>query len=211
MSYYARPMRREDIAQVNEIDREAFPTQWPPADYRHELQNRLAHYIVVADTDKMLGQPGTGASPQNGFAWLMTILKRLSTPKHNHNSTTSTQNIEYIAGFVGIWILADEAHIINIAVRETYRHQGIGELLLISAIDVAKELKARIMTLEVRVSNLVAQNLYRKYNFTQVGQRRGYYTDNREDAFIMSTEDIVSTSFQTQFQQRKQAYPRKYS
>jgi [ribosomal protein S18]-alanine N-acetyltransferase len=66
-----------------------------------------------------------------------------------------------------------------------------------------------MVTLEVRVSNTVAQNLYTKYGFTQVGLRRAYYTDNKEDAYIMSTENIYSEGFLKQFQKLKEAHFKK--
>ena len=106
--------------------------------------------------------------------------------------------------------MADEAHIINIAVREDHRRQGVGELLLISIIDLATELNASIVTLEVRTSNTAAQSLYRKYGFSQVGIRKGYYTDNREDAILMSTEKIASTPFQAQLNRLKQAHSKRW-
>ncbi|CAI7989174.1 Putative [ribosomal protein S18]-alanine N-acetyltransferase [Geodia barretti] len=86
--------------------------------------------------------------------------------------------------------MVDEAHIVSIGVRSEYRGLGLGELLLISAIEQAIETESRVVTLEVRVSNHVAQNLYKKYSFTERGVRRGYYSDNREDALIMTTEPI---------------------
>jgi ribosomal-protein-alanine N-acetyltransferase len=108
--------------------------------------------------------------------------------------------VEHISGFVGLWILMDEAHIINIAVSEPYRGQGIGELLLIAGIDTAAKLQAGVVTLEVRESNRIAQNLYTKYGFIKVGVRKGYYTDNREDALIMTTDNITSESFKRHLQ-----------
>jgi len=205
-----RLMRREDIAQVTEIDREVFPTLRPPVNYRHELQNRLAHYIVACDEEKTVDEPEVKASPQRGDLGLMSRVRQL----FNHNRFFSNElppsGKEYIVGFAGLWILAGEAHITNIAVRELYRRQGIGELLLISGIDMAAELNAGIITLEVRVSNTAAQNLYQKYDFAHVGLRRGYYTDNREDAVLMSTENITSASFQAHLNQLKQAHSRRW-
>ncbi len=57
MPGYVRPMRREDIAQVSEIDREAFPTEWSPPNFGRELENRLAHYIVACDPEKTVDRP----------------------------------------------------------------------------------------------------------------------------------------------------------
>jgi ribosomal-protein-alanine N-acetyltransferase len=116
---------------------------------------------------------------------------------------------QYIVGFSGIWLLVDEAHITNIAVRPQYQGRGLGELLLIATIDLARGLKASSMTLEVRASNLVAQNLYSKYGFIQMGIRRGYYLDNHEDAVIMSTESIAAPSFQAQLEQLREALAKK--
>jgi ribosomal-protein-alanine N-acetyltransferase len=151
-----RLMKQEDVPQVTEIDREAFPTLWPPANYERELKNGLAHYIVACDE-------GEG---------------------------------HYIMGFAGLWMLVDEAHITNIAVREKHRRQGIGEALLIAVIELAIELGAHLITLEVRASNAEAQKLYAKYGFVRVGLRHGYYTDNREDAVLMSIEDVKSAEAQ---------------
>ncbi len=202
-------MRKEDIAQISEIDREAFPTQWPPPNYQHELQNRLAHYIVACDEDRMAEEPEVKALPEKGFSRLVSKAKRLF--KHRFSaSELSLPSEEYIIGFAGFWIMADEAHITNIAVRELQRRQGIGELLLISAIDLATELNAHITTLEVRASNTDAQNLYHKCGFIQTGLRRGYYVDNKEDAVLMSTEIITSASFQAHLQRLKQAHSRKW-
>lgn len=207
MTYSIRPMYKEDLIQVTEIDREAFPTQWPPPNYRQELQNKLAHYIVVSDDTKTFAEPEV--KPKNGLSWLASRIKRWLNLNRSPDNDSSPAKKQYIIGFAGIWVLADEAHITNIAVRQPYQRQGIGELLLISTIDLAKEMKASIITLEVRASNLIAQNLYKKYGFTQVGIRRGYYLDNREDGVLMSTEDITSASFQSRLQQLRESVARK--
>jgi ribosomal-protein-alanine N-acetyltransferase len=209
LPYYVRLMRREDIAQVAEIDREAFPTQLPPPNFQHELRNRLAHYIVACDEEKLVEQPTVKASSGNSLTRLASRLRQLFGHDRSSSDNPSPSMGNYITGFVGFWVMADEAHITSIAVREAYRRQGIGELLLLAAIDRAVELKARIVTLEVRASNTAAQNLYLRYGFTQVGVRRGYYTDNREDALVMSTEDISSAAFQRRFRQLRTALVKK--
>jgi len=110
-----------------------------------------------------------------------------------------------ILGYSGFWLMVGEAHISTIAVQPDLRQQGIGELLLTAMLDRATELEADIATLEVRVSNVTAQNLYRKYGFRRVGLRRRYYRDSDEDALIMSTERLTSAGFQSHFQQLKRA------
>jgi len=194
---------------VAEIDREAFPTQWPPASYQHELQNRLAHYIVACNEEKTVEEPKVKPSPQRSFFGLGSRIRQLFDPDHSFDNELSPSGRQYISGFAGFWIMADEAHITNIAVRELHQQQGIGELLLISIIDLATELNARMITLEVRASNIAAQSLYQKYGFIQVGLRHGYYTDNKEDAVLMSAENIGLASFQAYLNRLKEAHSRK--
>ena len=202
-------MRREDIAQIAEIDREAFPTQWPPANYRRELENRLAHYIVACNESKKVEESKIEATPEKVFSGLGDKVRRLFNHNRFFGNEASPSSKEYIVGFAGIWIMADEAQITNIAMRVSYRRLGVGELLLISIIELATELNTRFITLEVRASNTVAQSLYHKYGFNQVGLRHGYYTDNGEDAILMTTESITSAPFQAQLQQLKQAHSRR--
>ena len=115
-----------------------------------------------------------------------------------------------IDGFIGVWMMADEAHIMTMGVRLAHRRKGIGELLLISAIDLAAELKADSMTLEVRPSNEAALALYKKYGFKRTGSRRGYYKEAQEDAIIISTPILSSGEFHERFNLLKQEYTRDY-
>jgi ribosomal-protein-alanine N-acetyltransferase len=192
MPYYIRLMHQQDIAQVSEIDQEAFPNMLPPANYERELRTRLAHYIVAGEASIASERTKTVLTPEQA----------LPTPPAAAGP--------YLFGFAGFWMMADEAHITNIAVREIHRRRGIGELLLISLIDLALELGGRILSLEVRASNLAAQGLYYKYGLRQVGIRRGYYTDNKENALVMTAEDITSTSFQKRLHQLKQAHAQRW-
>ena len=99
--------------------------------------------------------------------------------------TVAVNDTGKIIGFCGMWIVIDSAQITNVAVLPEARGLGIGEALMREAMKVAKEGGADIMSLEVRVSNTVAQNLYRKLEFQDGGIRKGYYTDNGEDALVM--------------------------
>ena len=117
---------------------------------------------------------------------------------------------EYIAGIAGFWVMVDEAHITTIATRNDYRRQGIGERLLISAIEMAMQLSAQVVTLEVRLSNKEAQALYQKYGFRKVGVRRAYYSDNGEDALLMTTDTMSSALFQSRFQRLKQDHQERW-
>ncbi|HEY3248726.1 MAG TPA: ribosomal protein S18-alanine N-acetyltransferase [bacterium] len=104
-----------------------------------------------------------------------------------------------IVGYAGMWVIMDEAHITTIAVDPLYRGQHIGERLLIGLIDEALERGARWMTLEVRKSNETAQALYHKYAFREIGIRKGYYSDNREDALVMWTGNLREPEFQRRY------------
>ena len=111
---------------------------------------------------------------------------------------------------MSVWYQGEEAHITEIAVREEHRGQGIGELLLIGSLRDAVQYGSKVMTLEVRVSNFIAQRLYEKYVFKNVGTRKGYYSDNREDAVIMTTNPIQSEEYQTKFRDLQEAYSSKW-
>jgi len=202
LTYLIRPMRPEDISQVNEIDRQAFDPRFPSPDYRQELKNKLAAYIVICDGNK---------TPDNHHNGVMTRLARLLSgfasrrEHHQPGAPPPAAPPSYIAGFAGIWVLADEGHLTAIIVRKEYRRRGLGELLLTAALEKARERGARTLTLEVRVSNTAAQSLYRKYGFREVGRRPKYYTDNREDALLMTSEDLDSASFQRRLRELKRA------
>ena len=95
-----------------------------------------------------------------------------------------------VIGYAGAWIILDESHITNIAVEEAYRGQGIGRMLTQALIQYLSNLGACYATLEVRVSNIRAQNLYKSLGFVSVGKRKRYYEDNQEDAFLMVCEHM---------------------
>ncbi len=97
-----------------------------------------------------------------------------------------------IVGFAGLWVMVDEAHVTTFAVDPRWRRRGVGERLLLGLIDIAVARRAREATLEVRLSNMPARRLYEKYGFRPVGIRPRYYSDNGEDALIMTTEPLAS-------------------
>lgn len=95
-----------------------------------------------------------------------------------------------IIGYGGMWVIVDEGHITNIAVHPEYRGIGVGKMIMEALIKVAKGEGVKSMTLEVRRTNLIALNLYKKYGFAIEGLRPRYYADNNEDAFIMWKKDL---------------------
>ena len=101
-----------------------------------------------------------------------------------------------VVGFAGIWMMVDEAHITTFSVHPEWRRQQIGRQLLLNLAEVSAAIGARRMTLEVRASNLAAQGLYRAFGFEVAGRRPGYYTDDGEDALIMTTSDLGDDGMQ---------------
>jgi ribosomal-protein-alanine N-acetyltransferase len=195
--YVIDRMTMADIPRVAEIERLAYTSPWPTSAYRRELQeNRWAHYIVARDT---LLRPTVDARPTS---------QEHSEPARRHFPLSLLQaraqpavrpNLANIIGFAGLWLMVDEAHVTTIATHPEHRGLGIGELLLSSLIDIAYDIRAQVVTLEVRISNGVAQNLYRKYGFLEAGIRRRYYSDNREDALIMVTPALADAAYRTTF------------
>jgi ribosomal-protein-alanine N-acetyltransferase len=179
--YYLRRMTLADIQQVTAIERESFPTTWPPTAYRRELTNRLARYFVAVDRSR--AAPSQARTRRS----LVDVILGRSDP---------VPTSEWLAGYLGLWLMVDEAHIVAVAVRESQRRQGLGRALIEAAIDATLEAGLDSLTLEVRRSNTAAQALYEKYRFHKVGVRPRYYSDNREDAIIMSTPPITAPSYQ---------------
>ena len=200
--YHIRRMSDGDIPQAVEIDLEAFPNQWPHASsssFHHELRNQLAHYIVVGE-DCVPGNGGNGHAV-TGIKEIAAYIRQLFL--RDRFSGSAGQGIEYLAGMAGIWMMVDEAHIVTIAVRNNRKNLGLGEWLLINIIELAVQLRAKYVTLEVRVSNKTAQALYEKYGFTRAGTRKKYYSDNGEDALILTTCELDSPAYQSTLQDLK--------
>ncbi len=186
------PMRVEDIGSVLEIERQSFSAPWSARAYEYELRyNDLAHYYVARTNVNLPAAPRGGWRPRDWFDALF----------HPHPATVEPA----IVGYVGFWLMAGEAHISTIAVAPPYRGRSIGELILVSALEQAMEMHAHEATLEVRVSNITAQELYLKYGFVKVGMRKGYYTDNNEDALIMTTPLLNSADYMQKFTRLREA------
>jgi ribosomal-protein-alanine N-acetyltransferase len=178
-------MKLSDVPEVMEIERVAFPLPWPVHAYRYELlENELSHYFVARFLGLTVAEQGK------------SLWARL---RHSFGGNSDST----VVGYGGFWVLYDEAHISTLAVDLGWRRQGIGELLLLTMLEQAVDLQAEVATLEVRTSNIPAQSLYHKYRFQMVGLRRRYYSDNNEDAFIMTVEDIQSMVYRRYLKERK--------
>lgn len=205
MDVVVRRLKTEDIGQVVEIEQEAFSPIWTGTPFKRELNNRFASYLVAC-CDPEGGLPGeAGGGDEAAHSPLRARFLNLAQSLFRREQSADAAGT-LVAGYVSVWYQGDEAHITEIAVRETMRGRGIGELLLIGSLRAAVEYGARVMTLEARVSNFIAQRLYEKYGFKSVGTRKGYYSDNREDAVIMTTSPIDTAEYQRMFQQLQEAY-----
>jgi ribosomal-protein-alanine N-acetyltransferase len=109
-----------------------------------------------------------------------------------------------VVGYAGMWVIMDEAHITTLGVARSHRGMRIGEQLLAGLVDEAMRRRARRATLEVRQSNEVAQGLYRKYGFVPAAVRRGYYTDNHENAVVMWIDNMCCAAFINKYRVLKQ-------
>ena len=198
LPYALRPMEEGDLDQVAAMERESFPTLWPPTSYRRELKNRTAEYSVCLRDDEFIT-----VVPKPGKRRLLEFLGRRNKP-------IEPVQRQLLVGFVGLWYMAGEAHIVSIAVRESYRRKGLGELLLIGSVEMAIRRDCQVVTLEARVSNEPAIALYRKYGFNEVGLRRRYYSDNGEDALIMTTDKLSSDEYDALFEERVHKFNERY-
>ncbi len=173
--FVVEPMHLDHLDQVRRIELASFPTPWPRNAYRREvMNNERAHYLVVR----------TNSEPE---------------PKRRHFPLSilpfGRADVRDVVAYCGVWVMLDEAHITTIAVDPAYRRLGLGELLIIEMSRIVLQARATRMTLEVRISNEIAQALYRKYGFSDGGVRPRYYSDDFEDALIMRSEALNSCSF----------------
>lgn len=176
-----RYMTRDDIDQVLLIDRLSFPRPWPEHVYHQELSHFNRSKLFILERTDISPSPN-GGQPNGPLAW---ILK----PRPAADEAAPATQI----GYSGLWQVADESHISTIAIHPDWRGRKLGELLIWMMVRQAIRHNSRIITLEVRVSNHVAQNLYRKYGFEILNRRKGYYSDNREDAFTMGVTPLDDT------------------
>ncbi|GAC1656993.1 MAG: ribosomal protein S18-alanine N-acetyltransferase [Candidatus Dormibacteraceae bacterium] len=105
-----------------------------------------------------------------------------------------------IIGYGGMWRMYDEAHVTTIGVRRDQQHGGFGRVLFAGLVQAAYDLGAKWVTLEVRTSNVNAMRMYEAFGFKVIGRRRGYYTDNGEDAIVMWSDSIYSPRFRKAFE-----------
>jgi len=165
-------MGEADVATVQEVEREIFATPWPRNAYYRELASRSsAHYVV-------LRQEGVEAPA------------RFYGPDMDPT----------IVGYGGMWRMYDEAHVTTIGVRRDLHHRGYGRILFAGLVQAAYDMGAKWVTLEVRTTNDNAMKMYEAFGFKVIGRRKGYYTDNGEDAIVMWSDSIHSPRFRRAYE-----------
>lgn len=183
LPYRIDNMTVEDVPTVAEIEKIVFTLPWAATAFMYEVRNNpSAEYLVLRYAP-----------------WLRASWEDRVLPRPMRRLLHSTKSDPALLGYGGFWRILEEAHICTLAMRPEWRGRGLGELLLASLIESAMQHQAGVITLEVRASNTKAQNLYQKYGFTVVGRRKGYYSDDGEDALIMTTELVTTPEYQALF------------
>ena len=147
MKTYVSPLDSGDLSQVVQIEREAFPTLWPPTSFKRGLRNDRYSYLVAwvprdqtfpeaENAKRCVGSDGHGED--TFLESLIRGVKRFISPEPMED------NGRFSLGFVGLWFGVEEAHITSIAVREDWRGAGIGELLMIGALKLARIRECRL-------------------------------------------------------------------
>jgi [ribosomal protein S18]-alanine N-acetyltransferase len=202
LTFRVDPMRSDDIGEVMQIEHVAFTAPWSARAYDYELHyNEMAHYFVARPRAAF---SETAHAPFPDSDLHPSVWDRLFGRGSNPQALKIVERPP-VVGYGGLWLMVDEAHISTIASHPEWRRRGIGELLLLAMIDTAADIGASVVTLEVRVTNTPAQTLYRKYQFDVVGLRKRYYSDNGEDAYIMTTPPITTPEYTHRLQTLKAA------
>ena len=209
--YRLSVMTQDDVPEVGRVERRCFSNPWPASAYRRELQSPAQNYYVVLRAAPQAGVEATydgqasawGEDHDGGDRPIprrsLLSIGRGRRPLGNGIGQSP------VIGFAGMWFAFDEAHVTTICVDAEYRGSGLGELLFLCMIDEAIARGANWLTLEVRVSNVAAQTLYRKYGFSVHGTRKRYYSDNNEDALIMWSGALTDSDVLGAFDSRRSA------
>lgn len=177
MTLILRYMNFPDIDRVVAIDAQAFSMPWTASSYAYEIgESPYSHMAVLVDNSK-------NATQQSTLGKGLTRIARRFIGNGHFNTPQG-----HLIGYGGMWSILDEAHISTVATDPEFQGKGYGELMLAAMVRRSITLKAGYVVLEVRVGNVVAQNLYHKYDFKIVYTKKAYYHNNREDAYDMRLE-----------------------
>jgi len=193
--FVVMPMRLSDVPNVLAIERASFPSPWPARAYRYEItRNEHSHYFVARCQGRQSGQ-GTVHPTDEGKMGGDRGVWRLFSRSRLVGQRRSGRSRGEVIGYIGFWTSGRRAHVSTLAVAPQWRRRGVGLLLMLHILSYAMDLGMREVTLEVRVSNQAAQNLYRKCGFKPSGLQRGYYHDNSEDALLMRVPALTDPGY----------------
>lgn len=192
LPYTIRPMEPGDVPAVSAIDKLSFPLPWSASTFLYEITlEKQAFYYVLLRSE-------TDSKAESRAKWRRWL--------HNLAHPPSTNSVIGYIGFRNMAGRRSEAHISTIAVHPDWRGRGLGELLLLTALEKALEMKFDVVSLEVRASNRAAQKLYQKYRFRFAGVNPGYYHDG-EDAWLMTLE--IKDAYRSYLNQLRHALERR--
>jgi ribosomal-protein-alanine N-acetyltransferase len=140
--------------------------------------------------DQVLAIERTFAAPWSRDMFLQELRQQWDA-----SEALVAQSQEKVLGYVLCWFVADEIHIVNLAVHAGWRRRGIGRQLLTEICERARQRGMTLATLEVRIHNEAAIGLYESFGFRQVAIRKNYYADNGEDALVMLMELVPGSRF----------------
>lgn len=184
-------MRNADIPEVMAIEQVSFNPPWTARSYSYEVNESTYSHMVTLEYSERHNTPA-------GWKKLLNAI-----------TAQPPLNME-VVGYGGLWFISGEGHISTIASHPDMRGRGYGELVFASMLHRSITLDADYMILEVRVSNIVAQNLYKKYGFRVEGVKPKYYQSNNEDAYDMRLQIRGVRDFVPRFNERYAELLEKY-
>ena len=165
-----RDMTHADIGPVRPIESAAYADAWPARAFEGELENAFARYRVAVEV------------PAPAPSFLDPLTDRLPLWAARPLGGPSRHGI---VGFMGVWYMVDQLHLVTIAVAPEWQGRGVGQRLLLDCVDMGIEAELSMVVLEVRVTNARARAIYERFGFVRKGTLKAYYEDNHEDADVM--------------------------
>ena len=133
------------------------------------------------------------------YSWSIDAFKKELESSYSYYLVIVNLDTNEIVGYIGAWIIFEEVHIVTLVISEGFRRIGLADILLYNIINFSIQSKKKWLTLEVKISNNAAIQLYEKWKFKQLGIRKNYYKESNEDALILWSEDIQSVNFREFF------------
>jgi ribosomal-protein-alanine acetyltransferase len=180
-----RAMTSRDVRAASAIERAAYGPQSPRTEFRRELRNGLAQYLVAEPVESPA--PASGSRSARSRFRPLRLLRRWPLWR-THGGPAPV-------GFAGVWFTRDQLHLVTIAVDPGWQRRGVAALLLLRCVELAEEAALSSIALEVRPANTGARALYERFGLREVGRLRRYYSDTGEDAVLMLSPPLDDPAF----------------